>query len=305
MTQINPEIDIAMNLNFLPIQISEQEKYTARLSQCPQVASEYSFLNLWAWAQDYGLLWAWDENLVWIKQTQPEIRFWAPVGAWESVDWETVFDENLSAETIFVRVPQKLNDLWSKCMNGRLTVFEERGQWDYLYEISDLIDLKGNRYHKKKNLVNQFKKKYEFSYTPLVSGLVEHAIGMQSDWCAWRDCESSEILSAENRAIYKILEDWERLDGAIGGALMVNQQMVAYTVAEELTEDTVLIHFEKGDTEYKGVYQTINQMFLAHSAQDFIYVNREQDLNDEGLRKAKLSYKPVDFLRKYRVVLPG
>jgi hypothetical protein len=86
---------------------------------------------------------------------------------------------------------------------------------------------------------------------------------------------------------------------------MVDQRMVAYTVAEPLTDDTVLIHFEKGDTEFKGVYQAMNQMFLENSAANFTYVNREQDLNDEGLRKAKLSYLPTEFLKKYRIEMPG
>jgi hypothetical protein len=79
--------------------------------------------------------------------------------------------------------------------------------------------------------------------------------------------------------------------------------MVAYTVAEALTVDMLLIHFEKGDTQYKGIYQAINQKFLENSAAEYTFVNREQDLNDEGLRKAKLSYHPEDFLRKFRVTL--
>ena len=86
---------------------------------------------------------------------------------------------------------------------------------------------------------------------------------------------------------------------------MVDGTMVAYTVAEALTQQSVVIHFEKGDTQYKWVYQAINQMFIAHSAQNFLKVNREQDLNDEGLRKAKLSYHPVEFVRKYRVTFVG
>ncbi len=81
--------------------------------------------------------------------------------------------------------------------------------------------------------------------------------------------------------------------------------MAAYTVAEALTDKMVVIHFEKGDTRFKGIYQAINQMFLAHLATHFSLVNREQDLDDTGLRKAKQSYLPVDFLRKYRVVLPA
>ena len=86
---------------------------------------------------------------------------------------------------------------------------------------------------------------------------------------------------------------------------MVDGSMVAYTVAEALIRDMLLIHFEKGDTQYKGIYQAINQKFLANSAAGYTFVNREQDLNDEGLRKAKLSYHPEDYLRKFRVTLAG
>jgi len=79
--------------------------------------------------------------------------------------------------------------------------------------------------------------------------------------------------------------------------------MAAYTIAEKLSEDTIVIHFEKGNAAYKGVYQAINQMFLEHTGDNLKTVNREQDLGDAGLRKAKLSYNPSDFIKKYRVVL--
>jgi hypothetical protein len=79
--------------------------------------------------------------------------------------------------------------------------------------------------------------------------------------------------------------------------------MAAYTIAEDLSQGALVVHFEKGDPEYKGVYQAINQIFLKNSGNDFHIVNREQDLGDEGLRKAKLSYHPIGFLKKYRVML--
>jgi hypothetical protein len=75
---------------------------------------------------------------------------------------------------------------------------------------------------------------------------------------------------------------------------------VAFTVAEGFTEDMLVIHFEKALPEYIGVYQAINQMFLDHT-QGFSLVNREQDLGDEGLRAAKLSYNPTGYIRKYHV----
>jgi hypothetical protein len=126
---------------------------------------------------------------------------------------------------------------------------------------------------------------------------------MQEDWCTWRDCESSDMLSAENRAILRIFDRWDRFDRVMGGALFVENIIVAYTLAEPLTADTLVIHFEKGCPAYKGVYQAINQLFLSRSAGGFRFVNREQDLDNDGLRKAKLSYNPVEFLKKSKVTI--
>ena len=72
---------------------------------------------------------------------------------------------------------------------------------------------------------------------------------MQEDWCTWRDCESSDVLAAENRAVLRVFEHWGGLSGLLGGALMVDGAMVGYTVAEALTPQSVVIHFEKGDTQ--------------------------------------------------------
>jgi len=295
-----------MNLNFEPISLTEQKRYLALLGQSHQVASDYSFLNLWAWAEEYGLHWAWEDNLVWLKQTRPEPCLWAPIGAWDSIDWRNIFADQTALPITFIRVPEKLVEYWRAALGERVEIAEAREHWDYLYSAIDLIELKGNRFHKKKNLLNQFLKNYEFSYVPFEPELIEQAMNMQQDWCTWRDCESSEVLSAENNAIFRLLSSWQSLNGTVmGGALIVDGKMAAYTVGEGLTRDTVVIHFEKGDTQYKGIYQAINQMFLAHECNGFNLVNREQDLNDEGLRKAKLSYNPVNFLRKYRVNLAG
>ncbi|NNL78272.1 MAG: DUF2156 domain-containing protein [Desulfobacterales bacterium] len=294
-----------MALQFEPISLEKQKEYLELLARCPQVASDYSFLNLWGWAEEYGLRWAWENDCVWIQQTLPDIYYWAPVGAWQEIDWIARVKENIDRRTTIIRVPEKLAEYWRSSFGELATIEEERAHWDYIYAVSDLSELKGNRFHKKKNLLNQFVKKYEYTYMPFTAELVGQAMAMQEDWCVWRDCESSDVLSAENKSISRILKDWEQLNGTLGGALLVDGIMVAYTVAEGLTKETLVIHFEKGDTQYKGVYQAINQMFLAHSANHFSLVNREQDLNDEGLRKAKLSYHPAEFLRKYRITLNG
>ena len=294
-----------MTLQFEPIRLEKQQDYLELLAQCPQVASDYSFINIWAWAEDYGLRWAWDRECVWIQQGRPEVLYWAPVGRWYDIDWLAKVAADQQHTTTFIRVPEQLVEHWQTNFGNRMSIAEERGHWDYIYSVKELAELKGNRFHKKKNLLNQFLKKYDYTYLPFETGLIEQAKAMQKDWCTWRDCESSEVLAAENRAIYRVLENWERFEGIMGGALMVDGEMAAYTVADTLSPHSVVIHFEKGDTRYKGIYQAINQMFLAHSAQAFVTVNWEQDLNDEGLRKSKLSYNPSEFLRKSRVTLAG
>ena len=102
-----------MTLDFKPISLDDQTDYLQLLGNCPQVASDYSFLNLWAWAEEYGLHWAWQENLVWIKQMRPDELFWAPVGDWNFVDWRRVFDGQADRRLEFIRVPQKLAESWT------------------------------------------------------------------------------------------------------------------------------------------------------------------------------------------------
>ena len=291
-----------MNMEFHPINLEKQSEYLRYLSESTVITSDYSFLNLWGWAEEYGLYWAWSDNLVWIKQTIPEECNWAPVGEWEKISWDRYFDVHTHRSAPFTRIPEKLFNLWKGDISIPMIVEETRGHWDYLYSVTDLIALKGNRFHKKKNLLNQFKKKYDYEYVPFTAKMVDMALGMQENWCTWRDCESSEGLAAENRAIYRILNNWENLHSITGGAIIIDGEMVAYTIAEALTTDTVVIHFEKGHPDYRGAYQAINQMFLDNFARKFKIVNREQDLGDEGLRKAKLSYNPIDFNKKYRVI---
>ncbi len=292
-----------MQLSFEPIGLEQQDAYHLKLSQCTQIASDYSFINLWGWGEEYGLEWAWQDDLVWIRQSLPEQVLWAPVGDWSQTEWPAAIETAKALCNRIIRVPQGLLDIWGQNELTALQSSESQEHWDYLYNREDLISLKGNRYHKKKNLLNQFKKKYQWTYLPFGSEMIEMALAMQTDWCTWRDCENNDTLAAENRAIARVLKNWQVLRGITGGALRVDDTLVSYTIAEALPDDSLVIHFEKGDPQFKGSYQAINQMFLEQSSQEGSLINREQDLGDQGLRKAKLSYHPVDYVRKYQVIL--
>ncbi len=265
------------------------------------MASDYSFVNIWGWADEYGLEWSFSHGMVWILQTQPVKTYWAPIGPWNEIAWDSLLPIISVTGSDMIRVPEILAEILQVQWENAITLTEERGQWDYLYSVAELSALKGNRYHKKKNLLNQFKRKYDYTYLPFKNTLVSAALDLQENWCTWRDCEAAEVLAAENRVIEKVLGNWDRLNGIKGGVLKVGDDLAAYTLAEALTPDSLVIHFEKGNPEYKGVYQAINQMFLDAAGNNFSMVNREQDLGDTGLRKAKESYHPTDYLRKYRI----
>lgn len=292
-----------MSMEYRPVSLHDQQAYLNLLARCPQKSSDYSFANIFGWAEKYALEWFFDENLVWIRQLHPEPVSWAPIGAWDEVNWEERTPQ--LKETVFQRVPEELARIWRESFGERMVLTEARGQWDYIYRVEELIELKGNRFHKKRNLFHQFQRNYEAIYHELNMECVERVLEMQRNWCTWKECADSGPLEEENTAIGRVLKEWDRIPGLKGAALEVDGEIIAYTVAEALTENTVVIHFEKGHTGFKGVYQAINKLFLANAAEDFEYVNREQDLDDEGLRKAKLSYNPVRFLKKFRVRFLG
>ncbi len=291
-----------MTLTFDPVSADRQHDYRQYLKKFAWKASDYSFINLRGWGKEYGLQWAWTDELVWIRQTEPDTAYWAPAGAWQKQDWNALLPRYFPSGTVFNRIPEELLKIWKETLGEKIAYEAREEHWDYLYSVEELIQLKGNRFHKKKNLFRQFCRKYAYEYVPLESKLIRQALDMQEDWCIWRDCESAEVLAAENRAIARVLEDWNELENIMGGALYVNGEMVAFTVAEETDSQTLLIHFEKGLPDYKGIYQAINRMFLEENAH-YSIVNREQDLGDPGLRKAKKSYNPTDYVRKYRVCL--
>ena len=287
-------------LDYEPVCLTRREEYLKRWALCPMKTSDYSFGNIWGWAEEYGLEWGFSATHVWIRQTKPGIVHWAPVGPWHTPDWAKC--PVLAGGMDLTRVPEELAMLWQTAMPGRVRTTEVRDHWDYVYSVPELVELKGNRFHKKKNLLNQFLRAYRHDFSDLTPDCVEATLDMQRQWCTWRDCEDSGTLLAENRAITRVLQNWDRLGGGLfGGVLRVDGEVAAYTVAEALAEDMLVIHFEKGRPEFKGVYQAVNQMFLAKRGGGFAFVNREQDLGDEGLRKAKMSYNPVKFLKKYAV----
>lgn len=294
-----------MNSAFSPVSIEERERYLSYWNATPQHSIDYALANIWGWSRHFGLMWRFDGQLCWLRQCPlnqcaAAHLFWAPVGDWRAVDWEA--HPLMRAGGSFIRVPEMLAHTLEQALPGRVTLDEDRDHWEYLYSAEELATLTGNRFHKKKNHANGFRKTYgEPDYRDINAEIMEDVLALEDEWCKWHECAGSPALQAENDAINRVLSHWDRIPGLMGGALYVGDTLVAFSVGEKLDKDVLGVHYEKARTGYRGVYQVMNQMFAARAGQGFAVLNRAQDLGEEGLRQAKMSYLPVDFLRKYTV----
>jgi hypothetical protein len=124
---------------------------------------------------------------------------------------------------------------------------------------------------------------------------------MQEAWCQFRECVEKADLLAEDFAVREALTCYEEL-GYQGGAIVINSAVEAFSLGEPLNEDTAVIHIEKANPEIPGLYAAINQLFCLNTWSNFTYINREQDMGSEGLRKAKESYYPRHMVDKYTLI---
>ncbi len=294
-----------MVLNFKPLSLEVQGDYNALFDLCPGRTSDYTFVNIWAWSDDRQYEMALAYDMFWPRTGGSSPALWAPVGDWVSADWEAILPGLFPEGAEFERVPEELALLWADRFGDRVTMEDQRSEWEYIYSVEELINLRGNRFHKKKNLWRQFYRGYDSAYRELGAADADDILEMQQLWCEWKNCDDVPGFRAENHAIYRVLKNWDHFPELICGAIYVGENMVAYSVGEPMGDDMTVIHFEKGLADYKGVYQAINQTFLEKSCSRFEWVNREQDMGQEGLRQAKESYNPVKFLKKYRVIWRG
>lgn len=191
--------------------------------------------------------------------------------------------------------------------NPRYLVKEEEDFKDYLYDAEELRTLPGKRFHKKKNLVNKFKREYEgrWEYRSICCSEKQVVWDFLDRWYRSRVKEEGngeDTLEYEIKGIHEVLQNCMSIDHYIGG-IFVDGRLEAFSIgAYNPKEEMACISIEKGNPEIPGIYQVINQEFLLHEFPQAKLVNREDDMGLAGLRKAKESYNPIGFARKYMLV---
>lgn len=185
----------------------------------------------------------------------------------------------------------------------QFTFTEDRDYADYIYLRSDLSTLTGKKFQAKRNHINRFRNTYpDYEYSSITPERIQECLDLEAEWCKVNHCDQQEGTGNERRALIYALHNFEAL-GLTGGILYANGKIVAFTFGMPINHETFGVHVEKADTSIDGAYAMINYEFANRIPEQYTYINREEDLGIEGLRKAKLSYQPVTILEKYMVCL--
>lgn len=178
---------------------------------------------------------------------------------------------------------------------NKFHIYSDRNNADYIYETNRMIHLSGKDLHSKKNHVNAFLKKYSFTYERIPMSQVPECIEL---FLKWQGALKNHTAGFSQKATIRLLENVDALGVTLGG-IRVDKQLIAFSAGEAVTKDCALIHLEYADATIRGAFPIMNQQFCANEWQSYSFVNREEDMGIEGLRKAKMAYRPVRLIEKY------
>jgi len=292
---------------FKPFQLEDMDFIRGVLRKYQPQTSEWSFTNLFIWQSHYQFQWTsfQDWLIVLGRGNNDDTYALQPVGPPARAEvtrmlLEWLWEEKGEASARVERADQRLVSE----LEGATAFLVEplRDQFDYVYRSEDLIKLAGRKYHAKRNHINKFRRLYPFTYVPFRNEHLKPCLELAESWCEWRRCEEDLNLLGEWDAVREALNHFEALE-ILGGVILVEDQVKAFAFGELLNDQMATVHIEKADPEIQGLYAVINQQFCENCWQDIPFVNREQDLGEPGLRKAKLSYYPDHFEEKFQIRL--
>ncbi len=289
-------------LTFKPITLQDRDVMMDVLSRGHRTANEYSFATNFIWRDVYDLSAAIHRDMLIIRSDENDPTYIFPSGGGDlksAVD-ALLQHEQQAGRLLYINTIVKEDKDKLEAMYPGLFVYEEnRDGADYLYDTDSLITLSGKKLASKRNHLNRFLEVHPaWAFEPITSANVEEVHEMSRQWCRDANCHESKSLSQEFRAVEQALLNMQplHLDGAL---IRSRGEILAFALGEPLSDDTYVVHVEKAKADVQGAYQIINREFAETYAKGFTFINREDDAGDEGLRKAKLTYRPVRLVEKW------
>jgi uncharacterized protein len=281
--------------DFRAIKVGDKPLFDEAFRAYPPEISEFTFTNLYAWRDIYNFeISSLGSFLVLRSEHGPACRYFEPIGTGDiKAAVYRLLEKN---DTSFIRITEKT----ALGFRGdeHIKIEPDRDNSDYLYKAHDLVLLAGRKYDGKRNLIRNFKASYNYEYTELSEANAKDCLEFEESWCTIRDCDNVESLDNERRAVKEIISNFGSF-GLMGGSIKVDSRICAVAVSEGLNRSTMVMHILKANPGMAGLYQTMMHDFLSRNARPYEYINLEQDLGVDGLRKSKLSYHPASMINKY------
>lgn len=298
-----------MNLEFRPVEAEDIEKLTPFFNLRPNKTCDSVFLDSFLWRDFYQVRFAISEGkaIQWLMSMDGETHSAMPMCRQE--DLEHYFYEMVDYFNQELKQPFKIYLADEEAVlalnldSDRFEVTEQEDLKDYLYDGEAMRTLSGKKLHKKKNHLNAFLKEYDgrYEFRKLCCSDRYDVWNFLMKWRENKGADVEEHLDPEVQGIHEILKNCSDLCVRMAG-VYIDGELEAFTIGSyNSLENMAIIHIEKANPEIRGLYQFINQQFLIHEFPNVALVNREDDLGLEGLRKAKMSYNPVGFARKYLI----
>lgn len=293
---------------FRKIELNDRDRINEKLRISDFRGCEYSFANNMAWQRlnDTQICFYGDFYISCsLDNGQPYITF--PAGVRTDNDegreeYIRLFEELISyfekqGKKLVISSVTEENLQWLKEYYGeKITCEYNRDGSDYIYNSADLISFAGKKYHGKRNHLKHFYEN-DWSFEPITAENLEECISFSATF--YNNAGEADFSAmVEQYAINLFFMNMDYL-GLKGGALKVDGKLVGITIGEQLNSDTFVVHIEKARSDIQGAYPAICNQFVKANACDLRYVNREEDLGLEGLRKSKLSYRPAFLLDKH------
>lgn len=286
-------------LDFKEIKIEDYKYFKPSCLYEQEFSCENTFLNLLVWQEAYNNMFAIEDDILFVKSGKAEKQtFFLPFGK----DFDKgmrLIQEYADTErpNFWVQDGPRFERFKESYAKG-YKITEVRKNFDYIYLQTDLAHLTGKKYHSKRNHINAFSKLYDWEYRNIDKSNIDDIKVCCEKWYKENLDKADFTMGYEKNGIYKLLDNFSALN-ILGGAIYINGKVVAFTLGTPINSDCFDIAIEKALTEYSSAYTLINREFAKNCLGSYKYINREDDLGLEGLRKSKLSYNPDFLLKKY------
>lgn len=294
-------------IDFHPITIDDKQWIKTILQKADKYGCDYNFTVALTWGQCFKAECA---NLngwyLYRSMVHGEIGYLFPVGNGDTTDviWQLIeLSKSTRTPLLFFSVLDEDVEFLNLKFPGMFELKSDRNSFEYIYETEKMKNLAGKKLASKRNHIHRFEDSHQnYRLEKITPDNIHDVLAYNQKWYESRLALNSKELRQEQFAIEKMFDHYFELD-VIGAALYDNQKIIGYTVGEKLNSNSYLVHIEKAEAEIQGAYPVLNKLFVENYLSDSLFINREDDGGEEGLRKAKLSYQPFALLKKSTAML--